>query len=40
MPDALLLVGAAIIVAAGIFILRREQLQPVKSDAPMPPPGA
>jgi len=39
-PDALLLVGAAIIVAAGIFILRREQLQPVKSDAPMPPPGA
>jgi drug/metabolite transporter (DMT)-like permease len=39
-PDALLLLGAAIIVAAGIFILRREQLQPVKNDAPMPPPGA
>jgi drug/metabolite transporter (DMT)-like permease len=39
-PDAPLLIGAAIIVAAGIFILRREQLRAVKSDARIPPPGA
>src|SRR5579885_172660 len=39
-PDAPLLIGAAIIVAAGTFILRREQLRAVKSDARIPPPGA
>jgi drug/metabolite transporter (DMT)-like permease len=39
-PDAPLLIGAAIIVAAGTFILRREQLRAVKSDVRIPPPGA
>lgn len=39
-PDAPLLLGAAIIASAGIFIFRREQMQRVKSDTPMPPPVA
>lgn len=32
-PDAMLLTGAAIIVAAGIFIFRREQVRAVQNDA-------
>jgi len=39
-PDALLLGGAAIIAAAGIFIFRREQVRAVQNDAGIPPPGA
>jgi drug/metabolite transporter (DMT)-like permease len=39
-PDAPLLIGAAIIVAAGIFIFRREQVRAVKNDAGIPPPAA
>jgi drug/metabolite transporter (DMT)-like permease len=39
-PDAMLLLGAAIIVAAGIFIFRREQVRAVQNDAGIPPPAA
>ena len=39
-PDAMLLTGAAIIVAAGIFIFRREQVRAVQNDAGIPPPAA
>lgn len=39
-PDAMLLTGAAIIVAAGIFIFRREQARAVQNDAGIPPPAA
>lgn len=39
-PDAPLLLGAAIIASAGIFIFRREQLRAVKNEAGIPPPGA
>jgi drug/metabolite transporter (DMT)-like permease len=39
-PDAMLLMGALIIVAAGIFIFRREQARAVRNDAAMPPPAA
>src|SRR5699024_6672709 len=39
-PDAPLLIGASIIVAAGIFIFRREQVHAVKNDAGIPPPVA
>jgi drug/metabolite transporter (DMT)-like permease len=39
-PDAMLLTGALIIVAAGIFIFRREQARAVQNDAGIPPPAA
>jgi drug/metabolite transporter (DMT)-like permease len=39
-PDAMLLTGAAIIIAAGIFIFRREQVRAVQNDAGIPPPAA
>src|SRR6185312_6035740 len=39
-PDAPLLIGGATIVAAGIFIFRREQVRAVKNDAGIPPPAA
>lgn len=39
-PDAMLLTGALIIVAAGIFIFRREQVRAVQNDAGIPPPAA
>jgi drug/metabolite transporter (DMT)-like permease len=39
-PGVPLYAGALIIVAAGIFIFRREQLRAVKNDAGIPPPAA
>jgi drug/metabolite transporter (DMT)-like permease len=39
-PDAMLLTGALIIVAAGIFIFRREQARAVQNAAGIPPPAA
>ena len=39
-PDAMLLTGALIIVAAGIFIFRREQARAVQNEAGIPPPVA